>query len=266
MVKYVSFIAGSYQEKKLHPVTAVATNKCKITNIDTINTKFIIRGHSCIDDVKASPTEKSKLSTELNISENLTVSDISLSEISKMINDEGSYQEKKLDPVTAVATNKCKITNIDTINTTFFIRGQSCIDDVKDENCFLYTNTDVMSNINDFVKNDIRNTSTDIINDLSISSILDTNILEKEIIDSNLINSNEFPDLLNTDISFNSILNNNAEKQLPSTSCKFQEIKTNNVKNLCFAQENDTEIQGNRTILYVVTSIFMIIFSLRLII
>ncbi|XP_067207873.1 uncharacterized protein [Linepithema humile] len=49
------------------------------------------------------------------------------------------------------------------------------------------------------------------------------------------------------DISFNSILNNNAEKQLPSTSCKFQEIKTNNVKNLCFAQENDTEIQEKDT-------------------
>ncbi|XP_067216801.1 uncharacterized protein [Linepithema humile] len=82
-------------------------------------------------EIKAFPIEKSKVSTKLNISENVTVSDISLSEISKMIDDEGSYQEKKLHPVTAVATNKCKITNIDTINTKFIIRGHSCIDDVK---------------------------------------------------------------------------------------------------------------------------------------
>jgi hypothetical protein len=57
------------------------------------------------------------------------------------------------------------------------------------------------------------------------------------------------------DVSFNSILDNNAEKQFPSTSYKFQEkqiSKTNNVKNLCFVQENDTEIQGITIILYVV--------------
>lgn len=62
------------------------------------------------------------------------------------------------------------------------------------------------------------------------------------------------------DVSFNSILDNSAEKQFSSTSYKIQEMKTNNVNKLSFAEENDTEIQGIRVVLYVVILICMIIF------
>jgi len=49
----------------------------------------------------------------------------------------------------------------------------------------------------------------------------------------------------------NSILDSNAEKQLFSTFCKFQEIETSNVNNLCLAQQNDTETQGIKVILFI---------------
>lgn len=52
-----------------------------------------------------------------------------------------------------------------------------------------------MSNINDFVKNDITKASTDIINDLNVSPI--TNI-EKEIIDCSFMNSSQFSNSFNT--------------------------------------------------------------------
>ncbi|XP_071632227.1 uncharacterized protein [Temnothorax longispinosus] len=163
-------------------------------------------------------------------------------EATRRINtDNGSYKKKELDPVTAMTTNKCKITNIETTDNVNVIRGQSCIDNVKDDNCSSSANTDIISNINDFVRNDI-NVNTDVSNDLSISPIV-TDILETEIIDSNFLNSGQFSDLLDTDVSFNSILDNSAEKQFSSTSCKIQEIETNNVNELCLAQENDTEIQ-----------------------
>lgn len=53
-----------------------------------------------------------------------------------------------------------------------------------------------MSNINDFVKNDIINASTDI-NDLNISPII-TDLLEKEIIDCSFMNSSQCPNSCNT--------------------------------------------------------------------
>lgn len=54
-----------------------------------------------------------------------------------------------------------------------------------------------MSIINDFVENDIKNASTSIINDLSISPIV-TDMIEQKIIDCNFMNSSQFSDLLKT--------------------------------------------------------------------
>lgn len=54
-----------------------------------------------------------------------------------------------------------------------------------------------MSNVNDFVKNDVRSASTDIINNLKISSII-TDIEKEREIDCNFMNFSQFSDSFNT--------------------------------------------------------------------
>lgn len=67
---------------------------------------------------------------------------------------------------------------------------------ISDNNCSLSANINIDSNINNFIS-DMKSTSTDIVNDLSISSTIN-DLLEKERNNCSFIDSSQFSDLLYT--------------------------------------------------------------------